>query len=479
MNLKRLRKTMGCLALAGAMIMTLPQVAFAAEERTDATEKAQEVNSESGTEPLTESDTEELTEPQTESASESETRMQTEPQTQVQSNSDISVTEPETTPVTETDSSTEPGTENELDDAAREKQDRDRKNEIKTISPSEDVEEPEDHSDANADLTTNVIAGNAIYLEELSTVYHLTFEEGFSEVMEEIEEDFCQWLDKPEEFRGENWQDVLAVYILRMREQTGKQEVVLNAGAKEELEKIFFFMNVRSGSIITKKLSKEVDLEAEICSLDINDYAELKNLGDEEKAVLTKYTDEECKKLCTVATAAKGFVRGEVSEVSGDVSDARAAIAVAACSLVGKVGYFWGGKSYAIGWDPRWGDDATVTAGGSRSTGTTRGYGLDCSGFVCWAYYNGLGGTDGGIGNHTTTQWNATEMIDSSEAKPGDLVFYAPPTAGDQNHVGMVIGKNDDGSLIVVHCSSSQNGVVVGEAWSSGFKYVRRAAFLG
>ena len=240
MNLKRLRKTMGCLALAGAMIMTLPQVAFAAEERTDATEKAQEVNSESGTEHLTESDTEELTEPQTESASESETRMQTEPQTQVQSNSDISVTEPETTPVTETDSSTEPGTENELDDAAREKQDRDRKNEIKTISPSEDVEEPEDHSDANADLTTNVIAGNAIYLEELSTVYHLTFEEGFSEVMEEIEEDFCQWLDKPEEFRGENWQDVLAVYILRMREQTGKQEVVLNAGAKEELEKYLF-----------------------------------------------------------------------------------------------------------------------------------------------------------------------------------------------------------------------------------------------
>ena len=24
-------------------------------------------------------------------------------------------------------------------------------------------------------------------------------------------------------------------------------------------------------------------------------------------------------------------------------------------SLVGKVNYFWGGKSSAIGWDPRWG----------------------------------------------------------------------------------------------------------------------------
>jgi cell wall-associated NlpC family hydrolase len=64
-------------------------------------------------------------------------------------------------------------------------------------------------------------------------------------------------------------------------------------------------------------------------------------------------------------------------------------------------------------------------------------------------------------------------MVDSGEAKAGDLVFYDSPAAGDQNHVGLVIGKNSDGSLLVVHCSSSQNGVVVGEAWSSGFKYVR------
>ncbi|MCI5994832.1 MAG: NlpC/P60 family protein, partial [Blautia sp.] len=219
-----------------------------------------------------------------------------------------------------------------------------------------------------------------------------------------------------------------------------------------------------------KKLSKEVDLEQEICPLYADDYAELKNLGEEEREILEKYTAGECRKLCAIITAAKGFVRGEVGE---DVSEERVAIVAAACSLVGKVGYFWGGKSYAIGWDSMWGDPATVTAGGSKSTGRTRRYGLDCSGFVCWSFYNGLGGTDGGIGNHTTTQWNASEMVESGDARPGDLVFYDSPAAGDQNHVGLVIGKNNDGSLLVAHCSSSKNGVVVGEAWSSGFKYVR------
>ena len=35
-----------------------------------------------------------------------------------------------------------------------------------------------------------------------------------------------------------------------------------------------------------------------------------------------------------------------------------------ACSLVGKVNYFWGGKSSAIGWDSEWGKMKLVTAEG-------------------------------------------------------------------------------------------------------------------
>ena len=51
-----------------------------------------------------------------------------------------------------------------------------------------------------------------------------------------------------------------------------------------------------------------------------------------------------------------------------DLSAERRAIVTKACELVGKVNYFWGGKSSAIGWDSRWGKPAKVTASGSRTT---------------------------------------------------------------------------------------------------------------
>lgn len=495
MKLKKLRKSMGCLLLTGSMVLTAPQMmAFAAEEKANVQESQEQEtkNSESSAEPTTEKSTEKITEPQSESQSEPDTEPQTESQTETQTAANI-VAPMETEG--QTDGEAEPetlaaGEENvsQGKDKSSDAEEDEGKEDIQSVDTEDDSddsliviekpdggEEQENHSDANADLTTNIIAGNGIYLDELSGTYYLTFEDGFSEVMDEIEENFRQWLEKPEEFTAKNWQDVLAVYVLRTRETVGSRQLTLNKESKEELEKIFFLMNIRSDSSLANKLSKEVDLDAEICSLTANDYAELKNLDEDEKEILDKYTSTECKKLCAVITAAKGFVRGEVGE---DVSEERVSIVAAACSLVGKVGYFWGGKSYAIGWDSLWGNPMTVTAGGSKSTGTSRGYGLDCSGFVCWSYYNGLGGTDGGIGNHTTTQWNASEMVDSKDAKPGDLVFYNSPVAGDQNHVGLVIGKNEDGSLLVAHCSSSRNGVVVGEAWSSGFKYVRRALSL-
>lgn len=81
----------------------------------------------------------------------------------------------------------------------------------------------------------------------------------------------------------------------------------------------------------------------------------------------------------------------DVYSVSGDtaallrdlpegLSPEREAVVRTACSLVGKVNYFWGGKSLVIGWDARWGELRQVTAAGSSTTGTYRPYGMDCSG---------------------------------------------------------------------------------------------------
>ena len=41
----------------------------------------------------------------------------------------------------------------------------------------------------------------------------------------------------------------------------------------------------------------------------------------------------------------------------------------------------------------RWGVPTEVTAAGSGSTGTVRPFGLDCSGFVDWTFYNATNGS--------------------------------------------------------------------------------------
>ena len=73
-----------------------------------------------------------------------------------------------------------------------------------------------------------------------------------------------------------------------------------------------------------------------------------------------------------------------------DLDPARKAVVETAVQLVGRVSYFWGGKSLTLGWDDRWGVPTEVTAAGSGSTGTIRPFGLDCSGFVDWTFYLSL-----------------------------------------------------------------------------------------
>lgn len=142
-----------------------------------------------------------------------------------------------------------------------------------------------------------------------------------------------------------------------------------------------------------------------------------------------------------------------------DLDEERRSVVKAALSLVGKVNYFWGGKSLTLGWDYRWGTTIKVTSEGSQSTGTYRPYGLDCSGFVDWAFYNATDGQyypSGGDGG-TQAQLNNCYVISESEALPGDLVF-----ASDIGHVGIVGGRDDNGSLLIIHCAGGgYNNVVI------------------
>ena len=151
-----------------------------------------------------------------------------------------------------------------------------------------------------------------------------------------------------------------------------------------------------------------------------------------------------------------------------DLDPARKAVVETAVQLVGRVSYFWGGKSLTLGWDDRWGVPTEVTASGSGSTGTVRLFGLDCSGFVDWTFYNATNGSYyPGRGGGAATQHSYCTNISWNDAQPGDLVFYP-----DDSHVGIVGGKDADGNLLIVHCSGGANGVVITGA--AGFTSVAR-----
>lgn len=138
-----------------------------------------------------------------------------------------------------------------------------------------------------------------------------------------------------------------------------------------------------------------------------------------------------------------------------DLSLDRKNVMKAACSLVGKVTYFWGGKSSTIGWDGEWGKLKLVSAEGSRTSGSMRPFGLDCSGFVTWAFINS-GKTAAAIGHGASTQSSKCTRISWSDAQPGDLAFLS-----DLSHVGIVAGYDTSGNILVIHCSSSANNVVI------------------
>ena len=174
----------------------------------------------------------------------------------------------------------------------------------------------------------------------------------------------------------------------------------------------------------------------------------------------------------------------DVYSVSGDtavlirslpknLSPEREAVVRTACSLVGKVNYFWGGKSLVIGWDARWGEVRQVTAAGSSTTGTYRPYGLDCSGFVDWVFYNQSGGSYViGHGGGATMQHSYCTDISWADAQPGDLVFYP-----DNSHVGIVGGRDANGELLIIHCASGYNNVVI--TGKEGFTSVGRPQYYG
>ena len=168
---------------------------------------------------------------------------------------------------------------------------------------------------------------------------------------------------------------------------------------------------------------------------------------------------------------------GEAMEVwerlPDDLSMERRMVVTYALALVDKVDYFWGGKSLVLGWDDRWGELTEVTAEGSETTGTEQPYGLDCSGFVDWAFYNASGGEYViGQGGGAMEQHANCVDIEWDAVQPGDLLFYP-----EDEHVGIAAGRDWLGRLLVVHCASGTGGVAISHR--TGFETAARPVWYG
>ena len=129
-------------------------------------------------------------------------------------------------------------------------------------------------------------------------------------------------------------------------------------------------------------------------------------------------------------------------------------------------------KSLVLGWDSRWGTTMQVTAPGSSTTGTYRPYGMDCSGYVDWVFYNATGGEYIiGHGGGASAQHSYCTAISWDEAMPGDLVFYP-----EDSHVGIVGGRDESGNLLIIHCASGYNNVVI--TGIEGFTSIGRPVYF-
>ena len=312
--------------------------------------------------------------------------------------------------------------------------------------------------------------GTEIKIPDAVATLNGEFTDEIYRIMEDHPYDELDMQEGMEAAMLQNWRNVLAVYAVKVstNEEHGLDVMTMDEEKLQLLREIFFDANKLEYELTTRTVDGE-----QITTLHIS--AQIKDamqMADEysftaqqremlEELLKPDYDDIFLSLIGNYQPGGTPIGPVDISDIQGtlpdDLDPLRESIVLTAYQLLGKVTYFWGGKSLVLGWDSRWGTPTTVTAPGSGSTGKVLPFGLDCSGFVDWTFYNATSGAYlPGRGGGAASQHGYCTNIAWSDALPGDLVFYA-----DDSHVGIVCGYDSVGNVLVIHCSGGQNGVVV------------------
>ena len=312
--------------------------------------------------------------------------------------------------------------------------------------------------------------GTEIKIPDAVATLNGEFTDEIYRIMEDHPYDELDMQEGMEAAMLQNWRNVLAVYAVKVStdEEHGLDVMTMDEEKLQLLREFFFDANKLKYELTTRTVDGE-----QITTLHIS--AQIKDamqMADEygftaqqremlEELLKPDYDDIFLSLIGNYQPDGTPIGPVDISDIQGtlpdDLDPLRESIVLTAYQLLGKVTYFWGGKSLVLGWDSRWGTPTTVTAPGSGSTGKVLPFGLDCSGFVDWTFYNATNGAYlPGRGGGAASQHGYCTNVSWSDALPGDLVFYA-----DDSHVGIVCGYDSVGNLLVIHCSGGQNGVVV------------------
>lgn len=153
------------------------------------------------------------------------------------------------------------------------------------------------------------------------------------------------------------------------------------------------------------------------------------------------------------------------SNVNNAGSGTRAGVVSAAVTLIGEMNKYGVKLPYVFG-----GGHGSIQQGASSSWGN--GGGLDCSGFISWAIFNGGVSINASDSSSFASLGSVVDLNNEPVLKPGDII-WRPRRAGKVGHVALVVGyDNASGQYLTAEALGSDYGVLFHKRKfnSSGYK---------